>query len=147
MSIKVVSNKRDREKLKEEKRKEKQRRKELRQNSKASSFEDMIAYVDENGQLQSTPPETPRTEVDASQIEISTPKQVERPKDTPLNGYVDFFNASKGYGFIKSDDDDERYFFHISTAPENIAEGDKVTFETERGTRGLNAVRIVIINK
>ena len=41
----------------------------------------------------------------------------------------------------------EKYFFHITNAPAGIAEGDRVTFELERGTRGMNAVRIVISNK
>ena len=36
---------------------------------------------------------------------------------------------------------------HITSAPEGITEGDNVTFEIERGTRGMNAVRISIINK
>ena len=55
--------------------------------------------------------------------------------------------ASKGYGFIKDAAGSEKYFFHITNAPAGIAEGDRVTFELERGTRGMNAVRIVISNK
>ena len=39
-------------------------------------------------------------------------------------------------------DSTEKYFFHISNAPADIAEGALVTFETERGQRGLNAVNI-----
>lgn len=49
---------------------------------------------------------------------------------------------TKGYGFIKDLDSTEKYFFHISNAPADIAEGALVTFETERGQRGLNAVNI-----
>ena len=48
---------------------------------------------------------------------------------------------------MKDAENGEKYFFHISSAPEDIAEGDMVTFEIERGTRGMNAVRISIINK
>ncbi|OQB69477.1 MAG: hypothetical protein BWX93_01237 [Bacteroidetes bacterium ADurb.Bin139] len=50
-------NKRQIEKNKRAKRKEKQKRKENRKNSPKSSFEDMIAYVDQNGVITSTPPE------------------------------------------------------------------------------------------
>ena len=50
-------------------------------------------------------------------------------------------------GFIKDLGSGEKYFFHITSAPEGITEGDNVTFEIERGTRGMNAVRISIINK
>ncbi len=88
----------------------------------------------------------PKTEIDVSQIEISTPKQ-EEMEILPSTGRVEYFTASKGYGFIKDADSGEKYFFHISSAPDTIAEGDKVTFEIERGTRGLAAVRISIINK
>ena len=136
-----------REKLKEQKRQEKQKRKDERKSGGTSSFEDMIAYVDENGILHTTPQDVkPKTEIDVSQIEISTPKQ-EEMEILPSTGRVEYFTASKGYGFIKDADSGEKYFFHISSAPDTIAEGDKVTFEIERGTRGLAAVRISIINK
>ncbi|MFT4668762.1 MAG: cold shock CspA family protein, partial [Ulvibacter sp.] len=38
--------------------------------------------------------------------------------------------------------DSERYFVHVSGTTEDIAEGDKVSFELERGQKGLNAVRV-----
>ena len=50
--------KRENEKKKQARRVEKQNRKEERKSSgKATSFEDMIAYVDENGMITSVPPE------------------------------------------------------------------------------------------
>ena len=64
-----------------------------------------------------------------------------------MSGRVEYFTASKGYGFIKDAAGSEKDFFHITNAPAGIAEGDRVTFELERGTRGMNAVRIVISNK
>ena len=141
MAKRITTGKRDREKLKEQKRKDE------RKSGGTSSFEDMIAYVDENGILHTTPQDVkPKTEIDVSQIEISTPKQ-EEMEILPSTGRVEYFTASKGYGFIKDADSGEKYFFHISSAPDTIAEGDKVTFEIERGTRGLAAVRISIINK
>lgn len=144
MAKRITTGKRDREKLKEQKRKEKQQRKEERQGSGTSSFEDMIAYVDENGVLHSTPPDKPREEIDASEISISVPRQ-EDIEVEPLKGRIEYFNDSKGYGFVKDSDSGEKYFFHISAAPANIAERDMVTYELERGTRGMNAVRITII--
>ena len=141
MAKRITTGKRDREKLKEQKRQEKQKRKDERKSGGTSSFED------ENGILHTTPQDVkPKTEIDVSQIEISTPKQ-EEMEILPSTGRVEYFTASKGYGFIKDADSGEKYFFHISSAPDTIAEGDKVTFEIERGTRGLAAVRISIINK
>ena len=136
MAVKrVTSSKRDREKAKQSKREEKQKRKEER-------------YVDENGILHSTPEGVkPKEEIDASEIEISIPKKGEAEEVLPLNGRIEHFNVSRGYGFIKDLGSGEKYFFHVTSAPEGITEGDNVTFEIERGTRGMNAVRISIINK
>ena len=149
MAVKrVTSSKRDRDKAKQSKREEKQKRKEERLSSGSRSFEEMLAYVDENGILHSTPEGVkPKEEIDASEIEISIPKKGEAEEVLPLNGRIEHFNVSRGYGFIKDLGSGEKYFFHVTSAPEGITEGDNVTFEIERGTRGMNAVRISIINK
>lgn len=145
MVQRITTGKRDREKLKEQKRKEKQQRKDERKSSGTNSFEDMIAYVDQYGALHSTPQDDkPKEEINAVEIAVSVPKQ-EEVEITPSNGNVEYFNSSKGFGFVRDTKSGEKYFFHISSAPENITEGDKVTFEIERGTRGMNAVRISII--
>jgi len=151
MAKRVTFNKRENEKKKASKRQEKQKRKEIRKaNNTGGSFEDMIAYVDENGVITSTPPdaEAKKEEINVEDIAISTPKKEDVEEDTVLKGRVEHFNASKGYGFIKDLGSTEKYFFHISSAPLEIAEGDIVFFELERGTRGMNAVNIKIdINK
>lgn len=71
----------------------------------------------------------------------SSPKRRSRSR-SHWRGRVEHFNTDKGYGFIKDLDSTEKYFFHISNAPADIAEGALVTFETERDQRGLNAVNI-----
>lgn len=140
-------NKREIEKNKQQKRKEKQQRKEERKNNPTNSFEDMIAYVDENGVISSTPPDPANKEkIDIEDIEISTPKK-EEIEDPILKGRVEFFNSDKGYGFIKHIGSTDKYFFHISSAPASIVEGNMVTFELERGQRGMNAVRIAFADK
>lgn len=60
-----------------------------------------------------------------------------------MNGVVKFFNESKNYGFITGDDGKD-YFFHSSGVENNdiLAEGNKVSFETEKGDRGEKAVKI-----
>ena len=146
MAKRITSGKRDREKLKEQKSKEKQQRKEERKTTGTSSFEDMIAYVDENGVLCSTPPDKTKVSVDVNEISISTPKQ-EDVEILPLNGRIEFFNEAKGYGFVKDIGSSEKYFFHISSAPASIAQGDIVTFELEKGSRGPCAVDIIINKK
>ena len=64
---------------------------------------------------------------------------------TVLKGRVDYFNESKGYGFIKDLGSGEKYFFHVSNNTlTDISETDIVTFELERGLRGMNAINIRI---
>ena len=139
-------NKRELEKKKEQKRKDKLKRKEERKsNAGGKSFDDMIAYVDEFGVISDTPPESDKkTEVDLEDIAVSTPRK-EDVEEEPLTGRVDYFNTDKGFGFIKTPSGMEKFFFHINNAPPEIAEGNTVTFELERGEKGMNAVRIVII--
>jgi cold shock CspA family protein len=144
----ISFNKRELEKKKEQKRQEKQKRKEERKaNGGNTSFEDMIAYVDENGVITSTPPDkTSKQKVEIENIAISTPKK-EDMEDPILKGRVEYFNPDKGYGFIKHTGSTDKYFFHVSSAPAPITEGNMVTFELERGQKGMNAVRIALVNK
>ncbi|MDR0749725.1 MAG: cold shock domain-containing protein [Tannerellaceae bacterium] len=140
----ISYNKRELQKKKEQKRKDKQKRKEERKANSSGSLDDMIAYVDENGVITDTPPDPlMKQEVEVESIVISTPKK-EDVEEPILIGRVEFFNSGKGYGFIKNTANTEKYFFHVSNAPANIAEGNMVTFELERGKRGMNAVHIVI---
>lgn len=140
-------NKREVEKKKQEKRKEKQLKKEKRKNNPTDSFEDMIAYIDENGVISSTPPDlTNKQKIDVEDIAISTPKK-EDIEDPVLKGRIEFFNKEKGYGFIKHTGSTDKYFFHVSSAPAAITEGNMVTFELERGQKGMNAVRITLADK
>ena len=141
-------NKREIEKRKQEKRLEKQKRKEERKsNAGNNSFDDMIAYVDENGVIMDTPPDPAnKSDIEIGDIAVSIPKK-EDVKDTKLIGTVEYYNEDKGYGFIKNAVKMEKYFFHISNAPASIKEGNKVTFELERGQKGMNAVRIMLADK
>jgi cold shock protein len=57
-------------------------------------------------------------------------------------GTVKFFNESKGYGFIKDDENQREIFVHVSGLSDKIRENDKVTFSTIEGKKGLNAVNV-----
>lgn len=134
--------KKELEKKRSQKRKDKQQRKEERKaNSTDGSLDAMIAYVDENGLISSTPPDPNRKKVEARTIAISTPKKPAED-ELPLRGRVEHFKQDKGYGFIKDTGSIEKYFFHISDAYPAITEGNMVSFELARGNKGLNAIRI-----
>jgi CspA family cold shock protein len=55
-------------------------------------------------------------------------------------GTVKWFNTQKGYGFIQPDDGSQDVFVHISAVERagmgNLHEGQKLSFELERGQRG-----------
>ena len=57
-------------------------------------------------------------------------------------GTVKFFNESKGFGFIKSDESGEEIFVHVTGLNDQIQENDKVTFDVAEGKKGLNAVNV-----
>ena len=61
------------------------------------------------------------------------------------NGTVKFYNEAKGFGFIKEDSGEE-IFVHASGLKSDIRENDKVTFEVERGKKGLNAVNVALVD-
>ena len=59
-------------------------------------------------------------------------------------GTVKFFNEAKGFGFIVDSSSKEEIFVHVTGLIDNIREGDTVTFSTERGKKGMNAVDVKI---
>ncbi len=61
-------------------------------------------------------------------------------------GTVKFFNESKGFGFITPEDGGKDIFVHANGLIDDIREGDKVSYKTEEGRKGLNAVSVKIVD-
>jgi len=138
--------KKEKEKKKAKQRQEKNDKKKDRQanNNKGKSLEDMMAYVDENGNLSPTPPDPRKKKVinlEDIQLGAARPEAVEA-REIIRNGVVTFFNDAKGYGFINDLASQESVFVHINQLSEPIKERDKVTFETEMGQKGLSAIKV-----
>jgi cold shock protein len=57
-------------------------------------------------------------------------------------GTVKFYNAMRGFGFIKVEDSNEEIFVHKSEINGNIHENDTVEFEIQKGKKGLNAINV-----
>ncbi|NJO93107.1 MAG: cold shock domain-containing protein [Chloroflexia bacterium] len=137
-------NKKEVRNKKEKKRKEKEKRKlAKKEEGKKNSFDDMIAYVDENGMITSTPPDlSKKEEINAEDIVIGVPTREKEPEDLIRTGTVDFFDSSK-FGFIKDAKTKESIFVHINNVKaESLKEGNLVTFETEMGTKGPVAINV-----
>ncbi|HQV60832.1 MAG: cold shock domain-containing protein [Chitinophagaceae bacterium] len=142
-------NKKEREKKKQQNKKEKaERKQERKDNAKPGmGLDDMLAYLDENGNLSSKPPD-PRKKVviNVEDIEIGVRKQEPvNPEDLIRKGTVTFFNDAKGYGFIKDDVTGESVFVHINSLEEEIKEHNKVSFEIQMGPKGANAVNVKLL--
>ncbi|HMU45982.1 MAG TPA: cold shock domain-containing protein [Chitinophagaceae bacterium] len=139
-------NKKEREKKRQQAKKEKAEKKLERKenNSKGKGLEDMMAYIDEYGNISSTPPDPrKKIKVKAEDIEISIPKQQDTdPADLLRRGVITFFNESKGYGFIRDSATQESIFVHINSLLTEVQEKSKVIFEVEKGPKGLNAVNV-----
>lgn len=109
--------------------------------AKSTSLEDMMAYVDEFGNITDKPPvPSARKEIKLEDIIIgATPIE---PEDTQRKGSVVFFDDAKGYGFITDTKTEEKLFVHSSALSQPVKQGDKVTFEKEKTARGLQAVMV-----
>ena len=66
-----------------------------------------------------------------------------------MEGEVKFFNHKKGFGFIKSNEDEKEYFVHITgvEGETELNDGDKVKFDTEKDDRGEKAINVSLISE
>lgn len=137
--------KKEQKKKKQMKKKDKMiRKEERRSNSEGGDLDKMMAYVDENGQISDTPPDptVKKKVIKAENIEIGVPKKEDVVYDPIHHGRVSFFEHSKGYGFIKENDSQESYFVHINNCNDEITEGNTVSYELEKGPKGMVAVKV-----
>lgn len=138
--------KKDREKKKQKKKQDKADKREQRKsnNDKGKSLEDMMMYLDENGNL-SPKPMDPRKkkEIDVQHIQVGVMRKEDMPpEDKERNGVVRMFDHNKGFGFIKDNLSGDSVFVHANRLTEMIQEGDKVVFETESTPKGLSATKV-----
>ena len=134
-------------KKREDKRKKMEARKALAKESGKKGIE--FAYVDHFGNLTDTPPDpSQKIVIDAEDIDVSVPKTLESDKeefDPVRKGTVSFFDTSKGFGFITDSENQEKYFCHVSGLIDEITEGNLVSFELEKGMKGMNAVKVTLV--
>ncbi|WP_042719924.1 cold shock domain-containing protein [Flavobacterium sp. B17] len=132
-------------KKKIQKQKEKALKREERKtsNNKGKGLDDMLMYVDANGQLTSTPPDhAEKAEINVDDIRLgAAPIEAEEIRKT---GIVTFF-SEKGYGFITEDKTKENIFFHSNNCAELVKKGNKVSFEKEKSPKGFSAADIHLV--
>jgi len=61
-----------------------------------------------------------------------------------MQGTVKFYNESKGFGFIITEDGEE-VFVHVTGLVDKISQNDRVEFDIAQGKKGPNAVNVKLI--
>jgi cold shock CspA family protein len=141
-------NKKELEKRRLQKRKEKEQRKEQRKadSKDGKSFEDMLAYVDENGNITSTPPDpTKKKKFNEADVNLESKNKGGAGLGGPeerRTGKVAFFNKNKGYGLIRDAVTQENIFVHINDLEVEIKENDRVTYDVGKSFKGAVALRV-----
>lgn len=143
---KETFNKRDKEKKRAKQKQEKAEKMQERRAGaqKGKSLEDMMAYIDEDGNLSATPPDQKKMRVfNPEDIQISVPGRTEETEEEKIHtGKISYFNESKGFGFINDKVTGEKVFVHVNELLEAVYENDLVSFEIQHGPKGLVAVKV-----
>ena len=64
------------------------------------------------------------------------------------NGIVKWFNDKKGFGFIEQEDGPDVFVHHSAikaTGFRSLKEGDRVSFEIEKGPKGPSAANVTVV--
>lgn len=105
-------------------------------NNKGKSLEEMIVYVDVLGNFTDVPPHLQNKEEDL----LKNDRKVE--KDVFIEGVVDNYNESKGFGFIKVANSNDKIFFHFKESRELLKVGDHIQFKKAISEKGFRATQI-----
>ena len=133
--------KKEKNKSKAKKKQEKSRKMmDRKQDGSKTSFEDMIAYVDEYGNITDKPVTAARSEIKLEDIQLGAAPIV--PETKERTGLVSSYDPLKGYGFIIDDANKGKVFVHSSGLTQPIKNNDRVSFEREKGSRGYNAIMV-----
>lgn len=132
---------------KAKKRKEKEKKRlEKKEQGKKGGLDDMIAWVDENGVITSEQPDkSQKEEIKAENIEVAVPKAEFRINNKIRTGRLKNFDESKGFGFIIDSESRDSVFVHANDCEEELKQGARVQFETERGPKGIKAVNVKVL--
>lgn len=113
---------------------------------KGVKLEDMLAYIDENGNITDKAPDPKQKKLfKAEDIRISIPAG--NIRDNTRTGKLQFFNEEKGFGFIVDNLSQERIFVHHSNLGINVQVNDLLDYDIQQEERGPMAINIQLHNK
>ena len=109
-------------------------------NDKNKSLEEMLVYVDINGNFTSVPTHLQNREEDLAKAKKAG-RELSNNSETEFKGIVTFY-SEKGYGFITEDKTGQNIFFHQAQLTQPVVKHDKVSFNKESSPKGDRAVNI-----
>lgn len=144
MGVSFAKKEKEKKKAKQKQDKAQKMQERKSQQSKGKSLEDMMAWVDEEGNLVSSPPDpSKRVEIKAEDIQLGIHHMEE--EEIKQEGVVTQFLTDKGFGFIKDSRSGESVFVHINQIQVELKQGDKVSYEVEKTPKGFQAVNVEVL--
>jgi len=137
--------KKELQKKRAKKKQEKLERREERKavNNKGKSFEDMLVYLDEDGNLTDIHPDK----------QIKGRPEENKPRSTSTSnveamiftGTITQFFDDKNYGFISEDKTKANVFIHGNSLKEKLTIRDRVSYKKEKTEKGYSAFEVTKI--
>ena len=143
-------NKKDREKKKRIKQREKLEKKSMRKanSTKGKSLDEMLVFVDAEGNLTNTPPDelwvrdlNLDIKAEVAATTVKRPKKVQEVRER-RKGKLSFFDEKKGYGFIADNESGQSVFVHKTQCKTPVFQGDTLYFELEKNMKGSFAMNV-----
>lgn len=134
--------KKEKEKKKAKKKQDKAQKREERKvvNNKGKTLDDMIMYIDENGNLSKTPIDmSQRREIDPDTIQLGATAMPD--PDEEFTGIVSFI-SDKGYGFIVEDGSQANIYLNTQQMLSPLTGKDRVKYNKERTPKGFSALNV-----
>ncbi len=128
-------------KKKQLKKLEKQERREQNKmnNDKGKSLEEMFAYVDEFGNISSTPP---TQQYKFKEEDLLRPQDQE---DEFLFGKVSYYNETGNYGFIRDNESRETVYFNDKLAGKPLSLNQAVKYKYTRTKQGNQITEVEVL--
>jgi cold shock CspA family protein len=137
--------KKEKEKQRLKKRREKEEKMEERRSNatKGKSLDEMLAFVDENGNISATPPDRSKMRsINLEDIQLGAAPEMSLTEEAVHTGVLESFNQEKGYGFIRDSKTKDTVFVHQNNMVGPLNRGERVSFEIEQTPKGPGAINV-----
>lgn len=107
-------------------------------NDKGKSLEEMIVYLDENGNITNVHPDKQKKK----KVITTNNNSSNFEENVTYEGIISLYFDEKGYGFITEAQTSETIFLHVNKMKETLKEKDKVVYEIEQTQKGYAAINV-----